>query len=716
MMFGGVSFSPSSSYQYLSCVLVCLGCLLSSSPSSLTSAQPPLAPDYQPEVSLYADPFGIYAPTAWNAQNTAVLNLLAASRYTLNRNANAPYLRASFDNITGNYDLTAKWYINKADWNDYKVYTGNSANAKTVINFEWKGGFNSVFPQNSAQIDKFISALNTTLNTMKRTLNYYHKLPKLIIIENKETDPAYFAATADRVQYLLQLAASIPIVHNQGLEVTNGGITQGPLALYVWYHYYYTVKDYTRASNFRNRALAYDAFTTYPTLTSENQQLLNIAITLINGTSSVRGYVDLPLDYVNIHWYLGPVGTFNSLYDELTTLQEQVDVLSFITGKPIIATEIGALYSSIGALPPPDLVRNIMSYFHTIMLFRYVIWRSGPITNGDAQPIALADKNGVLNDDGIQFRDYINNYFDNVFAASYWPVNGGLSDFVRDINITTHPKSVIMSGPTATLSVTIQDYSQVPSGQCIPCSRWRFLWYHIGISSASATSGVTQSIYTNTITVQTTGAYYAQVIDTAGSTPSKLALVWECSKIGNTLPATAVYINNEYTLFGQGGTIGGTSDTFEFLHLAAWSPFEMIANVVLGNASPTGSRAGIMLRSGDSTGTPFVMIAIGLDSKLYIQHRLATGGVAVTSTFNSIPATWLRMVWRNGGVVQLYYSTITGYNPAGPTSSSWTLFDTKPMPSLVNAMMGFAVAGSPPEQTWYASAKFMYVSVSNELL
>jgi len=160
----------------------------------------------------------------------------------------------------------------------------------------------------------------------------------------------------------------------------------------------------TKAANYAAKAFPADKLVNGEpdtTNVSTYQGLLDV------GRQMIATYKNLPLDYVNFHWYepIRMVGGTTSEQAGLDTvahinsaLEESICYLRNATGKNILTNEIGQYNIQAG-------ITNAVMTEIKRMNIPYAIWYSGDGGTGKAK--ALQNANRTLRVTGTEFKNYI---------------------------------------------------------------------------------------------------------------------------------------------------------------------------------------------------------------------------------------------------------------------------------------------------------------------
>lgn len=205
-------------------------------------------------------------------------------------------------------------------------------------------------------------------------------------MENEETAPRFYAGTA--AQYLAELRVAIDVGHAARVKVTDGGITNLPVALLVW-NQLRTAGDpgadgYLRGSVGRaSTQRKVEQLIADPGLLQSDPEL---AAGFTNAQDLVAGFRDSAMDAADFHWY-GPSGA---------SLASTIDGYRSLTGRSIVTTEIGQYDAD------PATVTQFLDTLtaHHVDL---VQWFD---TDGDPA-VGLHDEPGVLRPNGVAFADWM---------------------------------------------------------------------------------------------------------------------------------------------------------------------------------------------------------------------------------------------------------------------------------------------------------------------
>lgn len=210
--------------------------------------------------------------------------------------------------------------------------------------------------------------------------------PKWVMVENEETAPKFYAGTAG--QYLEELRAAIEVGHAHGVKVTDGGITNVPIALVVW-DQLRTAGD-PGADNYLRGSVGRLAQQRKVEELIANPSLLQTdpvtAAAFTNARTLISGFRGSGVDAADFHWY-GP---------SASSLGVTVDGYHSVTDLPIVTTEIGQ-YDAAPATVTTFL--DVLTAHHVEL----VQWFD---TDGDPA-VGLHDAPGVLRPNGVAFAKWM---------------------------------------------------------------------------------------------------------------------------------------------------------------------------------------------------------------------------------------------------------------------------------------------------------------------
>jgi hypothetical protein len=214
--------------------------------------------------------------------------------------------------------------------------------------------------------------------------------PKLVQVENEEVSTNFFVGSMS--DYVNELNAAVEVAHARGIKVTNGGITDNPVALLVWQDYKDRGLD-AKADDFASRAFS---------TPSEAWILHDLRAEPFTGLSRqglqdswdraeelIAAFRQSAMDYVNFHWYT----------DDPEALRETAEYLARVTFKPVVTTEIGQ-HNTI-----PSVVTGHLGAAGADLHLPLVLWFDW---DGDpAMGLHTPGSPGALRPNGEAFRDWV---------------------------------------------------------------------------------------------------------------------------------------------------------------------------------------------------------------------------------------------------------------------------------------------------------------------
>lgn len=181
-----------------------------------------------------------------------------------------------------------------------------------------------------ADIDSYKRTLSSILVAWK---------PKILVVENEETNPQFYRAGPTAAEnlsaYRNELSAACSVAHAQGIACTNGGLSSDVAAALTWFTMLERGAPET-ACGFAKRAFP----TTSTGPTAENLCQYQTAsdvpadvktALLHDGDQILDFYKAAPIDMVNLHWF----------GRDAAVLANVADVLTHVSGKPVMSNELG---------------------------------------------------------------------------------------------------------------------------------------------------------------------------------------------------------------------------------------------------------------------------------------------------------------------------------------------------------------------------------------
>ncbi|HEY1722488.1 MAG TPA: hypothetical protein VGG27_14695 [Magnetospirillaceae bacterium] len=150
--------------------------------------------------------------------------------------------------------------------------------------------------------------------------------PSLLVVENEEDSPTFYAGGADA--YAAELSTACAVAHAAHTLCANGGLSGKAAASLTWLGFL-TKGQADRACDFAQRALKGEKLCTYHKTADVPT---NLRARLAGSAEAlVQRYKTVPIDMVNFHWFGGDSRAFAEIAEYLST----------VTGKPAITNEFG---------------------------------------------------------------------------------------------------------------------------------------------------------------------------------------------------------------------------------------------------------------------------------------------------------------------------------------------------------------------------------------
>jgi hypothetical protein len=212
--------------------------------------------------------------------------------------------------------------------------------------------------------------LNAYRAAIARVIDTYR--PAILVIENEEDLPKYWAGTPQ--EYGVMLQAAVAEAHAKGVKVTNGGLLSGSV-VYATYQAYLDAGETAKAEDYRKRA-----FGSWQSPARAKEF-----------SDRTKGWLDVGnnagVDYVNIHSYV----------DDGPALTEAVAFVRGYTGKPVLTNEIGHRDNS--SITTLSLVQAVLDSGLPV-----AVWWTPTLTSPD----------GTLRATGEAARDFIRARFGRI--------------------------------------------------------------------------------------------------------------------------------------------------------------------------------------------------------------------------------------------------------------------------------------------------------------
>jgi hypothetical protein len=172
------------------------------------------------------------------------------------------------------------------------------------------------FPRGTTEINFYASKLDSLLKLPDK--------PDVVSINNEEGHREYWKGTP--YDYLIWFEACVKVAHNNGVPISNGGITHGIVySLRKWY----ADRGLQDSVDFVNEKFLLGGSTT-----SYIQEQLDWYEPLL------AGFAASEMDYVNLHWYEYPRQQ-TQLNETSKLLPLLINMIRVRTGKDVLTTETG---------------------------------------------------------------------------------------------------------------------------------------------------------------------------------------------------------------------------------------------------------------------------------------------------------------------------------------------------------------------------------------
>ena len=153
--------------------------------------------------------------------------------------------------------------------------------------------------------------------------------PSILVVENEENSPAFFAGGADWARaYGAELTAACTVAHEHQVPCANGGLTGEAAAALTWIGFLDRNQS-DRACDFAKRALPREKLCGFH---AAKDVPADVRARLVGPAAElVALYRTGPVDFVNFHWFGA----------DTTAFAETADFLTHATGRPVITNEFG---------------------------------------------------------------------------------------------------------------------------------------------------------------------------------------------------------------------------------------------------------------------------------------------------------------------------------------------------------------------------------------
>ncbi len=231
------------------------------------------------------------------------------------------------------------------------------------------------------------------------------------------------------------------------------------------------------------------------------------------------------------------------------------------------------------------------------------------------------------------------------------------------------------SSASATVSLTAQNgYNEstafeavgLPAGITASFQPTQFSGVGSTVMTLSAGAGATPGTYPFSVrgTAQI-GSYSNSVSASLVVDANALPSPWQNSSVGSGA-GTATHSSGVFSMQSQAGSVGGTSDSFQFLARAASGDATYILRVQPNSAGGAQSRAGLMLRDGTGASDRFIFVGYAGGNTLRVIWRSNPGAAATAADGPNVEGGyWIRI--RRVGNTFTAESSAEGFhwNPVG---------------------------------------------------
>src|SRR4051812_39780110 len=340
--------------------------------------------------------------------SSCVKNVNEPSKETTESSLNSEALSTALTTPTifgamaaGNYTIDEKENIYKklrVNYIRYTIVMDNWTGSDKGFERYRKDGYHIILNVNQ---HKQPTGSQGPLPFAKDTVSYKQKLsqilnkykPDVLVIENEETNLQYHYGSM--IEYINMLKAATTVAHARGIKIADGGIHPRGICYFVWQQDIdegFTSKANSWMNSTMNSQMQYAA--QHPEKTDNEIRIYwNRLDTLL------KHFVNMKIDYVNIHIYeaINDVGT--GKYTIPGCIPTMADYVRQRTGKPVLSNECGQhnLYTTC--------VTSMMQAF-VDGDYKYAIWFSGDGTNA----VSLTNSDGTLRPSGVAFQSFLSTY------------------------------------------------------------------------------------------------------------------------------------------------------------------------------------------------------------------------------------------------------------------------------------------------------------------
>lgn len=200
-----------------------------------------------------------------------------------------------------------------------------------------------------------------------------------------------------------------------------------------------------------------------------------------------------------------------------------------------------------------------------------------------------------------------------------------------------------------------------------------------------------------------TGQIYKDQESSPAYATESLPSAWQSEDVGNVERAgKTIHANGNFTVCGTGAGIGGTEDSFHYLHdsLSGDGSIEAYVDSVLERGN---SKAGLMIRDTLDAEATHASIFLTEAGNAVFEYRSAAGETTQAVTQTSIQAPYWLKIERTGNVLAGFYSE---------DGQNWTTISEQSISMSDEAQIGLAV--SSQDNSTYCDTIFKQVAVNND--
>lgn len=295
-------------------IVVCMAILLTSCQKELAAITRDGDPPQDDSTSaLFDNPFGVFMigsasdeMPANTSDPSKQYELSYANKMLLAKDYRVKYIRQLIYEDKWNDDFFRKGFL-------LNFYAATTNGFKVLLNVMAHPITSNPDPFPDAE------AYSSLLRDILDTLNAYQMKPELIVVENEEANSLYHVIDqtsqesiyADMQKYVDELTAAVSVCKNftwwdgqQGVKITNGGLTTRAIIYDTWYWLYYTKKDTAAAREYAVNSLTPSTYYNMYSSLQNTGAIPDYIMSSVNTYKFLREkYELLDLSYINIHWY-----------------------------------------------------------------------------------------------------------------------------------------------------------------------------------------------------------------------------------------------------------------------------------------------------------------------------------------------------------------------------------------------------------------------------